>query len=149
MELRDYFRSPKRGELFHDIGFTKFFDFHKITNFRVFLHIYKSQVHTIKNQIDIVLFEPIELSQKMSVHRTDMYLGYITLPLFTTLVSQFFYILTKKTNIFVFCRIVERLFTYGQYCHCQCILQPSHQYHGCTNRLKILDREVDSKLMAL
>ena len=44
MELRDYFRSPKRGELFHDIGFTKFFDFHKITNFRVFLHIYKSQV---------------------------------------------------------------------------------------------------------
>ena len=45
MELRDYFRSPKRGELFHDIGFTKFFDFHKNTNFVCFwIHIYKLQV---------------------------------------------------------------------------------------------------------
>ena len=40
MELRDYFRSPKRGELFHDIGSTKFFDIHKITNSRVFFFWY-------------------------------------------------------------------------------------------------------------
>ena len=48
MELRDYFRSPKRGELFHDIGSTKFFDIHKITNSRVFfwIHIYKLQVQS-------------------------------------------------------------------------------------------------------
>ena len=43
MELRDYFRSPKRGELFHDIGFTKFLTFTKsqiFVFFRVFLHRY-------------------------------------------------------------------------------------------------------------